>query len=173
MASSFSNVIQDYAAYATPTQIWALCAGATKRVRLLYVKLEAKATAAGALRDVYLLFSGAVTGGTAASQAAITVPNNGGFPEAVPFLYSVIPSTPAPGNVVMAGRMAVVVAGSSTVNPILEFDFRQCPQYAPTIGPAANNPGAATADSNFSIRLDNAAIPAGFNMYLNAMWEEL
>lgn len=164
---TYSIGIEDYAPYATPTDIFLLQGSATKTVRLSKIRISGAATAQSGL-DLYLIKRTVDnTGGTRASQAADVVKHDtlDDSPTAIPYTYSVIPTALGAGKTFRTrarqffAKLTEPTTGSEEF--VVDFDIHRS---KPII--------LRGVAESVVLNLGGAAVPAGLILYINVEWVE-
>lgn len=171
----FSHVEPDKSTFAAnATQFWSLIA-ADKPVRLLYMAVEAVATAA-ALKDIYLLKGRAATAGGTTSDRSSNIINHqsgDGVSGVKIYTYTANPTTVATGANIRASRMVCPAAATGATGSKIEWDWSDYPATAPIIPPSTSGGGSAAGNSGFHLFSDAGAVPAGLSMYITVTFEEV
>ncbi len=163
--ATYSSAVIDYAAYATPTDMFVLVGSATKLVRVLRVAVSGVATA-GIIEDLQLIKrTAADTTGTASQPAIAQHDSNDAAASAVVNLYSVIPGGLGAGVNVRAGKLNLGTAGSSgaIAAPALVWDFT-----------TRNGKGLVLRGiaQCLALNWNGAAVPAGLSLNIDVEWSE-
>jgi hypothetical protein len=163
---TYSIGIEDYAPYATPTDIFLLQGSATRTIKISKIRISGASTAASSM-DLYLLKRTADnTGGTRASQAADVVKHDtlDDAATAVPFTYSVIPTALGAGKTFRTRArhyFSRLAAADISDEFIVDFDIHRS---KPII--------LRGVVEQLAINLGGAAVPGGLQLYINVEWVE-
>lgn len=164
--STYSIGIEDYAPYATPTDIFLLQGSATKTIKITKVRLSGASTAASSL-DIYVLKRTVDnTEGTRASQAADICKHDtlDADATAIPYTYSVIPTSLGSGKTfrTRARQYFPRLATADLSNEfVIDFDTHKS---KPII--------LRGVAESLVVNLGGAAVPAGLILYINVEWVE-
>jgi hypothetical protein len=163
---TYSIGIDDYAPYATPTDIFLLQGSATRTIKITKIRISGASTAASSM-DLYLLKRTADnTAGTRASQAADVVKHDtlDDAATAVPYLYSVIPTSLGAGKTFRTKArhyFSRLGAADQSDEFIVDFDIHRS---KPII--------LRGVAEQLAINLGGAAVPSGLILYINVEWVE-